>query len=171
MKPLAIVVATNADRVIGVGGDLPWRIREDLQHFKRVTMGHCIVMGRRTWDSIGRPLPGRTSIVVSRNPALKIDGVHVVNSPEAAVETARRLGDSEPHIIGGASLYTWALPRATRLWLTEVDRTVDGDTWFPEWDRTQWKDVARAPGTTPGVVFTELVRSGCGAGAERVRSN
>jgi len=158
MKPLAVVVATNADRVIGVNGDLPWRIREDLRHFKRVTMGHCIVMGRRTWDSIGRPLPGRTSIVVSRNPSLKLDGVHVVNSPKAAVEMARELGDPEPHIIGGASLYAWALPRATRLWLTEIDRNVEGDTWFPEWDREVWTEVSRTPGNTPGLVFTELVR-------------
>ena len=158
MNKLAIVVAMNAERVIGVDGDLPWRIREDLRHFKRVTMGHCMVMGRRTWDSIGRPLPGRTSIVVSRNPDLQIDGVQVVGSPAAAVDLARQLGDDEPYIIGGASLYAWALPKATTLHLTEVARSVDGDTFFPQWDPTEWTQVSRVVGQTPGVVFTEWHR-------------
>ena len=158
MNKLAIVVAMNPDHVIGVNGDLPWRIREDLRHFKRITMGHCIVMGRRTWDSIGRPLPGRTSIVVSRNPDLQLDGAHVVSSPEAAVRLARALGDEEPHIIGGASLYAWALPRATTLHLTEIARTVAGDTFFPQWDRSAWRQLSRVDGQTPGVVFTRWQR-------------
>jgi len=158
VSALAIIVATNARRVIGVDGDLPWRIREDLRHFKRNTMGHCIIMGRRTWDSIGRPLPGRTSIVVSRNPDLQIDGAHVVSSPDAGVALARALGDEEPRIIGGASLYAWALPVATRLLLTEVDRDVAGDTFFPEWDRSVWREVSREAGRTEGVTFTEWQR-------------
>ena len=158
MKPLAIVVAMSPDRVIGVDGDLPWRIREDLRHFKRVTMGHCMVMGRRTWDSIGRPLPGRTSIVVSRQAGLAIDGAELVSSPAEAVARARALGDDEPHIIGGASLYAWALPRATTLHLTEVARSVHGDTFFPQWDASAWTQVSRVVGQTPGVVFTKWQR-------------
>lgn len=157
--PLAMVVAMNAQRVIGVDGDLPWRIREDLRHFKRVTMGHAIIMGRKTWDSIGRPLPGRQNIVVTRNRDLKIDGVDVVHSLEEAIGLARNQGDEEPRIIGGATLYEMALPMTTRLFLTEVDRDVDGDTFFPDFDRSQWTEVARRAGQTPGVLFLELSRA------------
>lgn len=158
-SPLAVVVATNPRGVIGRAGDLPWRIREDLSHFKRVTMGHAMVMGRKTWDSIGRPLPGRRTIVVTRQPHLQIDNVDVVQSMEAAVDLARAGGDAEPRIVGGASVYAWAMTRATRLFLTEVDRPVpDGDTFFPPWDRTLWTCVSRTPGRTEGVVFTEWQR-------------
>ena len=157
--PLAMVVAMNSERVIGVDGDLPWRIREDLRHFKRVTMGHAIIMGRKTWDSIGRPLPGRQNIVVTRNRALVIEGADVVHSLEEAIELARQQGDEEPRIIGGATLYEMALPMTTRLFLTEVDRDVDGDTFFPEFDRRQWTEAARREGQTPGVLFIELIRA------------
>jgi dihydrofolate reductase len=157
--PLAIVVAMNADRVIGVGGDLPWRIREDLRHFKRVTMGHAIIMGRKTWDSIGRPLPGRQNIVVTRNTALKIEGVDVVHSLEAAIDLARASGDAEPCVIGGATLYSLALPLATRLHLTEVDRQVDGDTFFPRFGREEWTELSRREAETEGVTFLELERA------------
>ena len=153
-----MVVAMNADRVIGVDGDLPWRIREDLRHFRRVTMGHAIVMGRKTWDSIGRPLPGRRNIVVTRYVELKLEGVDVVHSLSEAVELARSGGDGEPRIIGGATLYSLALPDTTRLFLTEVDRTVDGDTFFPKFDRSEWEEISRRQAETPGVAFVELVR-------------
>ena len=154
--PLAMVVAMNADRVIGVDGDLPWRIREDLRHFRRVTMGHAIIMGRRTHDSIGRPLPGRQNIVLTRQQGLVIPGCDVATSLAEAIAIARAAGDDEPRIIGGASLYAEALPLATRLILTEVHRQVDGDTHFPPFDRSAWREIAREAGD--GVSFTELVR-------------
>ena len=156
--PLAMVVAMNADRVIGVDGDLPWRIREDLRHFRRVTMGHAILMGRKTWDSIGRPLPGRRNIVISRNRELKIDGAEVVHGLAQAIGLAIQGGDSEPRIIGGATLYEAALPITSRLFLTEVDRVVEGDTFFPDFDRTQWREISRRAGETEGVMFLELER-------------
>ena len=156
--PLAMVVAMNADRVIGVDGDLPWRIREDLRHFRRVTMGHAILMGRKTWDSIGRPLPGRRNIVISRNRELKIEGAEVVHGLAQAIGLAIQGGDLEPRIIGGATLYEAALPICSRLFLTEVDRAVEGDTFFPAFDRSQWREVSRREGETEGVLFLELER-------------
>ena len=157
-QALAMVVAMNGERVIGVDGDLPWRIREDLRHFRRVTMGHAIVMGRKTWDSIGRPLPGRRNIVITRNRELTIEGADVVHGLDEAIALARQGGDEEPRIIGGATLYEVALPQTTRLFLTEVDREVKGDTFFPEFDRSQWNEVSRRKGETEGVVFLELER-------------
>ena len=148
----------NGQRVIGVDGDLPWHISEDLRHFKRVTMGHAILMGRVTWESIGRPLPGRRSIVVSRNPDLRIEGAEVVHSVEDAISLAREGGDALPFIIGGAGLYTSALPYVTHIHLTEVDREVDGDTFFPELDPDSWIEVERTAGETPGLSFVTLER-------------
>ena len=156
--PLALVVAHNHERVIGVDGDLPWRIREDLRHFRRVTMGHAIVMGRRTWESIGRPLPGRRNLVLSRDRGLQIPGCEVAHSLEAAIAMARAGGDDEPRIIGGAQIYREALPLVTRILLTEVDRPVVGDTFFPALDSSAWREVSRVAGKTPGVVFVELER-------------
>ena len=130
MSPLALIVAMNQSRVIGIDGDLPWRIREDLRHFKRTTMGHAIIMGRKTWDSIGRPLPGRQSIVVSRNKKLQIAGGSVVHSLDSAISLARSSGDDCPMIIGGAAIYTLALPFVTIIYLTEVSQDVQGDTFF-----------------------------------------
>jgi dihydrofolate reductase len=148
--------------VIGRDGDLPWHIPEDLKHFRRNTVGHCIIMGRKTWDSIGRPLPKRRSIVVTRQRGLVIEGADVVHSLDEAVELAWK-SDVEPRVIGGATLYEAAFPMATRLILTEVQRDVDGDTYFPQWSPGQWREVSRQVGTTPGVMFRELERSGpCG---------
>ena len=153
MKGVTIVVAVGNGGVIGRDGDLPWRIREDLQHFKRITMGHTIIMGRRTWDSIGRPLPGRRSVVITRNPHFEAPGADVVHSLDAAIALARSAGDSAPCIIGGASIYAEALPFTDCIEWTEVDRSVDGDTFIPAWDRSGWTETAREPGKTPGVTF------------------
>jgi len=158
-SPLAMVVAMNAHRVIGVNGDLPWKISEDLRHFRRVTMGHAIIMGRKTWDSIGRPLPGRQNIIVTRNTSLTIPGCHVVHDLNTAISRARADGDIEPRIIGGASLYTAAMPLATRLFLTRVERDVQGDTFFPEWNEAEWSMISERAGDTPGVTFLELERA------------
>jgi len=153
-----IIVAVARNGVIGRDGDLPWRISEDLRHFKRTTMGHALIMGRRTWDSIGRPLPGRRSIVVTRNPRFEAPGATVVHSFEDAVQQAISGGDPSPAVIGGASLYKAALPLATRIEWTEVDRDVAGDTFFPAWDRSGWTESARVPGNTPDVTFCTWVR-------------
>ena len=155
---LAIVVAMNADRVIGLNGDMPWHIPEDLRHFKRVTMGHAILMGRRTWDSIGRPLPGRRNIVITRNRDFQAPGAEVAHSLQQAVKMARLGGDDEPRIIGGATIYTMAMPVTTTLYLTEIDRELEGDTFFPEFDRSEWEETARREGRTEGVHFVTLQR-------------
>ena len=134
----SLVVAMARNRVIGRDNALPWRLPADLAYFKRVTMGHPVIMGRRTHESIGRPLPGRSNIVVSRNRAYSAPGCLVVPSLEAAWEAA---GDAEEAaVIGGTSLFAAALPSANRIHLTEVDAEVPGDTWFPEFDRSQWTE-------------------------------
>ena len=126
------------NRVIGRENALPWRLPADLAYFKRVTMGHPVVMGRRTYESIGKPLPGRLNIVVSRNPAFRAPGCTVVSSLDEAWEVA---GEApEVSIIGGTSIFAEALPVADRIHLTEVDAEVPGDTWFPEFDRGEWTE-------------------------------
>jgi dihydrofolate reductase len=154
---LALIVAVSRNGVIGKDGDLPWHIPEDLKHFRRHTVGHCIIMGRKTWDSIGRPLPKRRSIVVTRQQDLVLHGAGVVPSLAQALALAWA-SDPEPRVIGGATLYRAAFPQATRLILTEVQRDVEGDIHFPAWDEADWQEVARASGTTEGVVFRELER-------------
>jgi dihydrofolate reductase len=133
---LSLVVAMARNRVIGRDNKLPWKLPKDLAYFKRVTMGHPVVMGRRTWQSIGKPLPGRDNIVVTRNPAFVAPGATVVTSLDAAWRAA---GDAaEACVIGGTSLFAEALPIADRIHLTEVDAVVEGDTFFPEFDRSRW---------------------------------
>lgn len=156
-RPLAIVVAVGEGGVIGKDGGLPWKISEDLRHFKNVTMGHVMIMGRKTWDSIGRPLPGRTTFVVSRNPSLAIPGVTVFASLADALEKAWTL-DPEPRIVGGAAVYAEALPLATRIYLTEVRQRIEGDTFFPAFDRSAFREVERRRGETDGVEFVTLER-------------
>ena len=156
LRPLALVVAMSRNRVIGVDGGLPWHIPEDLKHFRRVTLGHAIVMGRKTWDSIGRPLPKRRNLVVTRQEDLALGGAEVFHSLEAAIEAARR--DDEPRIVGGATLYEQALPKATRLLITEVDRVVEGDVLFPALDPEHWVEVERRRGEHPELLFRTLER-------------
>ena len=155
MKKLALIAAVSTNGVIGKDGGLPWHIPEDLKYFKANTTGHAIIMGRKTYDSIGRPLPKRRNIVITRNSELKIDGVEVVTSLEQAIELARS-EDDEPRIIGGASIYEAALPMATRLFLTQVNQDIDGDTFFPKYDESAWTEVQRQPGD--GFVFRILER-------------
>jgi dihydrofolate reductase len=138
---ITLIVARARNGVIGRGGTLPWRLPEDLAHFKRTTMGHPIVMGRRTWESIGRPLPGRRSIVVSRQPGFDAPGAEVATSLDAAL--ALCADSPEIFVIGGAQLYREALPRAQRLIVTEIDADFDGDADFPAPDPLQWRETAR----------------------------
>ncbi len=138
---LTLIVARARNGVIGRAGTLPWRLSEDLQFFKRTTMGHPIVMGRKTWDSIGRPLPGRRSIVVTRNGAFHAPGAEVVPSLEAALAAA---GDvPEIFVVGGSDLFAAARPIADRMIVTEIDADFEGDTLFPAPDPQDWVAVER----------------------------
>ena len=154
MKPLAMVVAMTADRVIGKDGGMPWHIPEDLKHFRRVTMGHAIIMGRKTHESIGRALPRRRNIVVTRQRDAVFEGCDVAHSIEDAIAMARAGGDDEPRIVGGGVIYEAALPLATKLYVSEVDLDVEGDTHFPRFDPEQWTETERRAGQ--GVVYRTL---------------
>lgn len=144
---LSLICAMATNRVIGRDNSLPWHLSEDLKYFKRVTMGKCIIMGRKTWESIGRLLPGRTHIVVTSNPQYQFDGIHVVHSIAAAIEFARTQsaadGSDEAFVIGGAALYAAALPLADRFHLTRVHAIVDGDTVLTEFDERNWIETSR----------------------------
>lgn len=136
---ISIIVAVARNGVIGDKNALLWHISEDLRNFKRVTTGHPVVMGRNTFLSLGRPLPGRTNVVVSRT-VDQIEGCRVVYSPEEAF--AMFPAEEEVFVIGGAQIYARALDVADRLYLTRVEHDYEGDTSFPEWDRTQWRLVS-----------------------------
>jgi dihydrofolate reductase len=138
---VAIIVAADERGGIGRDGGLPWHLPEDLKRFKALTMGKPMVMGRRTWDSIGRPLPGRRSMVVSRRSGLALDGAEVYGSLEAALEAAADA--PETCVIGGAEIYRQALPRAEVVHLTRVHALVDADTFLPLLDAGEWEEVAR----------------------------
>lgn len=144
---IALIVAMAENRVIGREGGLPWRIPADLKYFKAKTMGKPIVMGRRTFDSIGRPLPGRPNIVVTRGGSEFPEGIDAAPDIDAALaiaeRRARECGADEIMIIGGAALYDALLPRADRIYLTEIHETVAGDTHFPDFDKDRWREVAR----------------------------
>jgi dihydrofolate reductase len=141
VRRLNLIIARARNGVIGKDNAMPWKIPGEQAHFKRVTMGHPIIMGRRTWQSIGRPLPGRRNIVVSRDPSFVAPGAEVVaNLDEALLRTQEA---TEVFVIGGAQLYAAALPRADRLLITEIDHDFDGDTTFPAPDPTNWRETAR----------------------------
>jgi dihydrofolate reductase len=134
--PLALIAALARNRVIGRDNRLPWRLPADLRFFKQTTLGKPLLMGRRTWESIGRPLPGRRMIVLSRAPGYLALGCTVVRSLDEALQAAGVV--PEIMVIGGALLYAQTLPLAARLYLTRVDADLPGDTWFPEWDARDW---------------------------------
>ncbi len=134
---LYLIAAVANNGVIGAQGKLPWHLPEDLAHFKKITLGHPILMGRRTWESLGKPLPGRENIVISRKAGFEAPGASVAASLEAAL--ALCTGEATAFVIGGAEIYAAALPLADGLVLTEIDRDYEGDTRFPEWDRTAWR--------------------------------
>lgn len=147
-KPrISLIAAVARNGVIGKDNALPWRLPEDLRHFKAVTLGHPIVMGRKTWESLGRPLPGRHNIVVTRRTDYGLPGeCTAVNSLAEAIAAADDCG--ELFVIGGADLYTQALPLADRLYLTEIDAEFAGDAWFPDFDRSAWREASRQAGTS-----------------------
>ncbi|MEM8800210.1 MAG: dihydrofolate reductase [Pseudomonadota bacterium] len=160
---IAMVVAYAHDQVIGKDGAMPWHLPADLKHFKTVTMGKPIIMGRRTYQSIGRALPGRLNIVLTTNEGFAAeDGVQIVNDIEKAIALAEGEGASEICVIGGAEVYRQLAPRTGRLYVTEIDMKVEGDTWFPAFSESEWIERSRtkvaATPTTPALVFRKLER-------------
>ena len=139
-RTLTLIVATDRNNGIGVNNTLPWRLPEDLAFFKRLTSGHAIIMGRKTFDAIGRPLPNRRNIVVTRNPAWEHAGVETTNSLDQAAAIA---GEGEVFIIGGAQIYRDAINHADRLIVTEIDAAFACDAFFPEVDPAQWQTESR----------------------------
>ncbi len=137
--PLALIAARARNGVIGLDNRMPWHLPEDLAYFKRVTLGKPVVMGRKTFESIGRPLPGRLNIVVTRNPDWQAVGVQVAHSLDAALALAAAAAPEEIMLIGGAELYRQALPQADVLYLTEIDAEFAGDAFFPEVDLARWR--------------------------------
>jgi dihydrofolate reductase len=140
---VALIAAVAENGVIGKGNDIPWRLPSDFAHFKRMTVGKPLIMGRKTFESIGRPLPGRTNIVISRQQGYQPDGVLVISSLEAALEHAQEIAKAdranEVMIGGGAEIYRQAMPLADRMYLGQVRLSPEGDTFFPPIDFTQWK--------------------------------
>jgi len=141
---VTLVAAVADNGVIGDDGDIPWRIPADFAHFKALTLGHVLVMGRATYESIGRPLPGRTTVVLTHNPDWHADGVLVAADLGAALDRAAGI-DEEVFVVGGASVYAEALGRAHAQVLTEVHLSPEGDTRYPEFDRSQWVETRREP--------------------------
>ena len=142
-RPLAMIAALGENRAIGIDNRLPWRLPADLKHFKALTLGKPVIMGRKTWDSLGRPLPGRLNLVVSRQAGLTLEGAEVFASLDAALARAEAWAQAEDAdelmLIGGAQLYAEALPRAARLYLTRVGLAPEGDACFPEIDGAAWR--------------------------------
>lgn len=158
---VALIVAAAANNVIGRDNQLPWHLPQDLKYFKATTLGKPIIMGRKTYESIGRPLPGRPNIVITRNRAWSAAGVNAVASLDEALALATKLVESqelqEVMVIGGAEIYKTALPRADRIYLTRIDLSVEGDAWFPAIDEKEWFLVSSQAGEEGGLPHRFLV--------------
>ncbi|WP_178106879.1 dihydrofolate reductase [Pseudomonas mangiferae] len=165
-RPLCLIAALAENRVIGRDNRMPWHLPADLKYFKAKTLGKPIVMGRKTWESLGRPLPGRLNLVVSRQPGLALDGAEVFAELDAALHRAQAWAETqgvdEVMLVGGAQLYAQALPRADRLYLTRIALAPEGDTWFPEVDEADWQRLEHeahpAAGEAPAFAFETWVR-------------
>lgn len=148
MMTVSLIAAVAQNGIIGRNNangkpDLPWHLPDDFQFFKATTSGHPIIMGRKSLDALGKPLPKRTNIVVTRNQDFQMPGVTIVHTLNEALTEARKLEDSEIFVIGGAEVYAMALPIANRLYITEIERSYEGDTHFPAFDKTEWREVSR----------------------------
>ncbi|NOS89893.1 MAG: dihydrofolate reductase [Methylococcaceae bacterium] len=139
---ISLIVAMAHNRVIGLNNQMPWHLSADLKNFKKITLGSPILMGRKTFESIGRPLPGRTNIIISRNLAYQQPGCLIANNLENALQIACQNAD-EVFVIGGAELYKSLLPVANTLYMTLIHQDFTGDTWFPAWDNHSWTEVQR----------------------------
>ncbi|SNX28178.1 dihydrofolate reductase [Polynucleobacter meluiroseus] len=150
---ISMIVARSRNHVIGRDNQMPWKISADLQFFKKVTMGHPVIMGRKTWESIGRPLPGRRNIVISRNPDLQLTGAEVVDSLDAALNSLSEV--PRVFVIGGEQIFTQAFAKADRLYLTEIEMDVEGgDTFFEVPNPAQWQEVERTPSSEGEIHFS-----------------
>jgi dihydrofolate reductase len=152
-KSLTVVAALGCNGAIGLDGAMPWHLPAELAHFKQTTMGRSIVMGRKTWEAIGKALPGRQNIVVSRNPDFLAPNADVASSLDEAIAIAE---SEEVMIVGGASLYEHALPAASRMVLTHIDCEPEADTWFPKWNEADWEITSRKsfePGDRNNLAF------------------
>ncbi len=138
---LSLIAAMSAHRVIGRDNSLPWKLPADWKHFKNLTMGHHLLMGRKTFESIGRPLPGRTTVVITRQSGYSPTGVLVAHSIEQALQLAAQ--DSEVFVAGGAEIYRQMLPRVDRIYLTSIDKDFEGDTFFPDFDESDWQLISQ----------------------------
>ena len=153
MKNLSLIVAVAANQVIGINNTLPWHLPEDLKRFRALTTGHHIIMGRKTYESLGRLLPGRTTVIVTRNKAYQLEGALIAHSLEAAIKMCE--SDTEAFIIGGAELYRDGLKHANKLYITEVEIEVNGDAFFPTIDLHQWQQTSReAHASAQGLLFS-----------------
>ena len=157
---ISIVVATTADGVIGNNNKLPWNIPEDLKHFKNITTEHCILMGRNTYESIGKPLPDRTSIVLSRNSEFKPEGVNVFTNLEDALKFAESRGENELMVIGGEEIYKQLLPKTTTIYQTLILGKFEGNIRFPEIDTETWQETSKEErfDLNPPIIFRNLER-------------
>ncbi|MEZ0231290.1 MAG: dihydrofolate reductase [Methylophilaceae bacterium] len=146
MSSLSLIVAIAHNRVIGANNTLPWHLPEDLKRFRALTMGHHIIMGRKTYDSLNRLLPGRTTVIVTRNPEYKVAGALIADSLQSAIDQS--INDDEVFLIGGAELFKDGLGLADKLYLTEIDATFDGDVFLPAFDLADWQEVSRESHTS-----------------------
>lgn len=177
---IALIVAMAENRVIGRDNALPWHISADLKNFRRITMGKPVIMGRRTFDSIGKPLPGRPNVVITRNPNFAAEGVHAASDMDAALSLARELGVSagaaEIMVIGGGQIYETALRHARRLYLTLVHEHMDGDAYFPAYSAADWHEISRErhqpeDESSPGFSFLVLERAMVGGAGDQADVN
>jgi dihydrofolate reductase len=152
---IVLIAAVAANGVIGVDNTLPWRIADDLKRFKALTLGHPIIMGRKTWESLGRALPGRHNIVITRNPDYCAEGASVVTSLTAAIATCAH--EETAFVIGGAEIYAQTLPLAQRMELTEIHAEVVGDAHFPEFSHVDWSELTREPHASPDGLTYDFV--------------
>ena len=138
---ISLIVAMDRKQGIGFHGGLPWHLSSDLRRFKALTMGHTLIMGRKTYESIGRPLPGREMIIISRNPDYQVSGCLVLSSLEQALEYTQNNGEKEVYVIGGGEVFRQALPRADRIYLTRINADTPADTYFPQLDDDEWREI------------------------------
>ncbi len=143
---ISLIAALTKNRVIGKNNDLPWHLPDDMKYFMQTTKGHHVIMGRKNYESIPekfRPLPNRTNIVVTRQKNFMAPGCTIVNTIEAGIAEAQTAGEKELFIIGGSEIYSLGMPRANRLYLTEIESTMEGDTYFPVINKNEWKELSR----------------------------
>lgn len=142
---ISLIAAVAKNGVIGRQNDLPWHLPDDFAFFKRKTSHHPIIMGRKSLEALGKPLPNRTNIIITRNSGFQVEGVTTVHTLDDALAEAKAINQDEIFVIGGAEIYAMALPAATTLYLTEIHKTYEGDAYFPEFDRSEWREISRRP--------------------------